>query len=234
LKGVSLYLSTPSGAGEYDRRYVRALMQTTEMVRSAGGEIDWGEMPYCADLSLARNRIMGAFLKSRHTHMLMVDDDMGWAPHDVLRLLETKLDCVGGAGPKKSYPLKFCIYSKDDNGRDLVGEFSEATQTLEVTGIGTGFLMVTRACIERMVGAYPELRFDPGEGQTEYGLFDPIITPLRTRLSDDFAFCYRWRKIGGKVHAMPSIRLAHVGAHTFEGSLLDAMLAEPERALAAE
>lgn len=236
LKGVSLYLTTPSGAGEYDRRYVRSLMQTIEVVRAAGGTIDWGEMPYCADLSLARNRILGAFLRSQHTHMLMVDDDMGWQPHDVLRLIQAGLDFVGGAGPKKLYPLRFCIYSRDDDGREVHGAYSEATGTLEVTGIGTGFLMVTRACVERMVSAYPELQFDPGEGQSEYGLFDPVITAAKARLSDDFAFCWRWRRIGGKVHAMPSIKLAHVGAHCFEGALLDAMLAEPvsRETLAAE
>lgn len=227
LKGVSLYLTTPSGAGMYDRRYVRSLMQTVDVVRAAGGVIDWGEMPYCADLSHARARILGAFLRSPHTHMLMVDDDMGWSPHDVLRLIGTKLDFVGGAGPKKMYPVRYCIYSKDELGRDVHGEYSEETATMEVTGIGTGFLMITRACAERMVASYPELKFDPGEGQSEWGLFDSVYLPTGMRLSDDFAFCWRWRKIGGKVHVMPSIRLAHVGAHCFEGSLLDAMLAEP-------
>ena len=103
LKGVSLYLGTPSGAGQFDRRYVHSLMQTVDMVRSAGGEIDWGEMPYCADLSYARDRILGAFMRSRHTHMLMIDDDMGWSPHDVLRLLNTRLDCWWGR-PKKNVP----------------------------------------------------------------------------------------------------------------------------------
>jgi hypothetical protein len=233
MRGVSLYLSTPSGSGEFDRRYVRSLMQTIDMVRSASGEIDWAEMPYCADLSLARNRILGAFLRSRHTHMLMIDDDMGWSPHDVLRLLQTKLDFVGGAGPKKLYPLRFCIHSRDDDGREVHGAYHENTGTIEVTGIGTGFLLVTRACVERMVSAYPELVFDPGEGQTEYALFDPVITNKR-RYSDDFAFCWRWRKIGGKVHVLPSVRLAHVGTHCFEGSLLDAMAAEPELPQAAE
>lgn len=225
LKGVSLYLSTPDGDGRPDRIYTKALIQTIEMVRAAGGQIDWGEHPYCADLSLARARLFGAFLKSSHTHMLMVDDDMGWNPHDVLRLIETKLDLVGGAGPKKMYPLRFCIYSRDDHGRDVYGLYHEATNTLEVTGIGTGFLMITRACAERMAAAYPELEFDPGEGQVEHGLFDAVYVN-KTRFSDDFAFCWRWRQIGGKVHVMPSIKLSHVGSHTFTGSLEDAMLAE--------
>lgn len=227
LSGVSLYLTTPSGDGTFDRNYVRALLQTIDKVRAAGGKIDWGEMPYCADLSLARNRIMGAFMAGPHTHMLMVDSDIGWHPDDVLRLLGTKLDFVGGAGPKKLYPLRFCIYSKDEAGRDMIGEFSDATQTLEVTGIGTGFLLISKAVGERMAQSYPDLAFDPGEGQTEYRFFDPLVEG-RQRFSDDFAFCRRWRAIGGKVHVMPSIRLRHVGAHCFEGSLLEKMMEGPE------
>jgi hypothetical protein len=160
----------------------------------------------------------------------MIDADIGWHPDDVLRLLMTKLDFVGGAGPKKLYPLRFCIYSMDEAGRDMVGEFSEATQTLEVTGIGTGFLLISKAVGHRMIQAYPDLAFDPGEGQTEYRLFDPLIVG-KQRFSDDFAFCRRWRAIGGNVHVMPSIKLKHVGSHCFEGSLLDQMLAEPEQPL---
>ena len=52
LKDVSLYVATPDASGEFGRLYVRALMQTVEMVRTAGGVADWGDMPYCADLSL--------------------------------------------------------------------------------------------------------------------------------------------------------------------------------------
>lgn len=233
LKGISLYVATPDGDGTLNRVYTLALLQTVKTVHDAGGDIDWGEMPYCADLCMARARLLGAFLKSRHTHLLMIDSDIGWNPSDVLRLIQTKLDFVGGAGPKKMYPLRYCIHGKDENGREMPTPFYEATQTLEVTGIGTGFLMITRACAERIVAAYPDLTFDPGEGQTEHAVFDPVIIN-KIRYSDDFAFCYRWRKIGGKVHVMPSIKLLHVGSHTFTGSLLEAMQAEPEIPLAAE
>ena len=229
LTGVSIYLATPSGAGQFDRRYVRSLLQTVEIVRAAGGHIDWAEMPYCADLSYARNRIFGAFMRSLHTHLLMIDDDMGWQPHDVLRLIRTGLDFVGGAGPKKNYPLRFCVLGRDEFGREVPSPYHESTGTLEVAGIGTGFLMVSRSCAERMAVAHPELQFDPGEGQTEYGLFDPLILN-RVRYSDDFAFCHRWRALGGKIHVLPTVKLAHIGSHCFEGSLMDAMAAEPHEA----
>lgn len=223
LKGMSLYLATPSMDGKLDHNYVRSYGQTIDKVRAAGALIDWGMMPYCADLSLARNRIFGSFLKSPHTHMLMVDADMGWNPDDVLRLMMTKLDFVGGAGPRKKRPLEFCCSMENDDGSFKDAVFDPRTQTLEVTHIGTGFLMITRVCAERIVQGYPDLIFDPGAGQIEYAVFDPLITPRRHRHADDYAFSIRWRALGGKIYVMPSIWLKHIGDHCFEGSLMDTL-----------
>lgn len=233
LAGVSIYLCTPSGSGRYDRSYVRSLLQTKELVETVGGKLDWAEMPYCADLSLARNRILGAFWRGQHTHMLMIDDDMGWNPQDVLRLVMADLPIVGGAGPKKQYPLKFCVDASDENGDPVPEDYNLETDALGVTAIGTGFLMVRRDAIARLINSYPDLVFDTGNGPVEYGLFDPLITPKLKRLSDDFAFCYRWRAVGGKIYVLPGVKLKHTGAHTFEGSLFD-MMTETAQKMAAE
>ena len=230
LSGVSLYLCTPSSDGKYVREYVRSLDATKEAVRAAGGKIDWGEIPYCADLSFARNMLFGAFLRSGFTHMLMVDADMGWDAYDPIRLIESGLEFVGGAGPRKKYPPQFCMDFTDEKGELLDSEYVEASRSMEVTGIGTGFLMIRRSVAEKMVEAYPDLVFEAEPGNvktTEYGLFDPIITNKRRR-SDDYAFCYRWRAIGGTIHMMPAIKLKHSGTHIFEGSVLESLvLSEP-------
>lgn len=232
LKGISIFLCSPAGDGTYDRTYVKSLLKIQDAVKAAGGDIDWGEMPYCSDVSLARNRLIGSFYQSNHTHMLMVDSDMGYNPEDALRLVMSGYDVVGGAGPKKEYPLRFCLDASNEMGQPLGGEYNAATGALEVSHIGTGFLMIRRAVVDKMVAAYPELAFDVGHGKTEYALFDPLITKARLRKSDDYAFCHRWKAIGGKIYALPAIRLKHTGSHTFEGSLLEAMQAmgpiEPE------
>ena len=36
-------------------------------------------------------------------------------------------------------------------------------------------------------------------------------------LSEDWGFCRRWRQIGGKVWADPSIKLVHYGEHAYRG-----------------
>ena len=70
--------------------------------------------------------------------------------------------------------------------------------------------------------AYPELKYlDKQSGQEVCALYDPVILPSRNRYFDDFAFCYRWRKIGGTINVMPDIHLKHEGSHTFEGSWME-------------
>ena len=39
-----------------------------------------------------------------------------------------------------------------------------------------------------------------------------------TYLSEDFTFCHRWRKIGGKVWLDTRTALKHVGSYEFQGT----------------
>ena len=223
LTGVSIMLATPSAQGHFDREYLRSYEQSVAAIRSAGGQLHLAEMPFCADLGLARSKLFGAFLRSSHTHMLFVDDDMGWSAGDILRMVDSGYELVGGAGPKKKYPMQFCVSERAADGSNVPTLYNEADGSIEVAALGTGFLLMRKSCAERMAQAYPELKFDPGEGQSDYALFDPLIVGS-TRFSDDFAFCHRWRAIGGKVYCLPIIHLKHSGNHVFQGSLLQTMM----------
>jgi hypothetical protein len=37
-------------------------------------------------------------------------------------------------------------------------------------------------------------------------------------LSEDFAFCHRWRALGGKIWLDTASKLTHTGAHRFVGN----------------
>jgi hypothetical protein len=124
---------------------------------------------------------------------------------------------VAVAGPKKRYPLQFAANFTDQNGDPVPLTMDQSTGTMEVGEVGSAFTMITRECAQKIADAHPELQSTSITGEREWHVYDPIVTPQR-KFGEDFAFCKRWRDIGGRVYICPDVPLKHVGAHTFEGS----------------
>lgn len=219
LSTISILFCTPTGDGKYEREFVSSIFSTMKELERLGARAQFANFPYCADLALARAKLLGTFYRSEHTHMMWIDADMGWKPQDVVRLVLHEKDYIGAAGPKKKYPLEFAANNIDEHGSPIPCIF-EGTELIEIAEVGLAFILMSRECVSRMVNCYESLEFNGGNDTKEYALFDPIILNGR-RLSEDFAFARRWQKIGGKIHLIPDIRLTHTGAHKFEGALSD-------------
>jgi hypothetical protein len=82
-----------------------------------------------------------------------------------------------------------------------------------------------------MIAAFPETRYSvahtlptPSASPNQYALFDTMIVPkdrdpeTRHYLSEDYAFCRRWRSLGGRVWLDTRGKLTHIGTHEFEGA----------------
>ena len=101
---------------------------------------------------------------------------------------------------------------------------------IEVLDAGTGFMLIKRGVLEQMITAFPEIKYVRdmtslnADGSidrttdTQYALFDGSIDEESRRyLSEDYKFCRRWQKIGGRIWTDPEIVLNHVGTHVFRG-----------------
>ncbi|HEX7885182.1 MAG TPA: hypothetical protein VF474_04330, partial [Phenylobacterium sp.] len=94
---------------------------------------------------------------------------------------------------------------------------------------GTGFLMIGRPAMQRIVDAHPELRARMGDMADKLApeavmVFDTMIEPETGQyLSEDYAFCRRWRDLGGDIWADFEARLTHVGHAAYTGSLMQAL-----------
>ncbi len=73
-----------------------------------------------------------------------------------------------------------------------------------------------------MTIAYPETKFDVAhtfprpkrQSPNQFALFDCMIEPeSKIYLSEDFAFCRRWRQLGGKIWLDTKTRLAYSREH---------------------
>ena len=168
-----------------------------------------------ADVAGARNSMVGEFLSTDCTDLLMIDHDVAWEPGAVLRLLHHPVDLVCGAyrarKDPEQYPIR-CI----EGSKEIWS--CEHTGLIEVEGLGAGFMRISRRCLEEMVKHYADTKYhDEWFKRDTWSLFD-FVTKNGNRWSEDIIFCQRYRAIGGRVWIDPDLQLHHVGKKTFTGT----------------
>ena len=169
-------------------------------------------------ITRGRNNLVAKFLYNQAaTHLMFIDVDLGFDAESILRLLCANQDLVGGVYPMKRIPIRYVI--------NTVPNPIVSGDLVEVSTLGTGFMLIKRHVIEKMIAAHPELKYRDNSGigeqyeQHMYGLFDTMIDPDGNYLSEDWTFCYLWRLMGGKVFADTGIKLDHTGYHKYAGDL---------------
>ena len=168
-----------------------------------------------------RNSLVAKFLafEPKSTHLMFIDADIGFEPEEIIKLLLANKDVSGGLYPKKALPIQYVVNKvpnseKDPNNPNLVS----------VANLGTGFMLIKREVIEKIIMARPDLHYADAIGLDEkyspykYALFDTSIDEVtREYLSEDYHFCKLWRNMGGEIWADLSIRLDHTGYYKFSG-----------------
>lgn len=231
-KPVKVMLAVPAYSGTIHMLTFRSIMaEVVEMAKRGWqthliDEIGNGLIGDC------RAKMVARFLtESDFTHLVFIDSDVCWKPGSLVRLIEHKEDFIAGLYPRRSDPITFSFRSKLENGEGL--EFNEKG-LVQVWGVPFGFVVLTRACCQKMVEAYDELKFQAERGRDTQGnnvpalmawaLFDPYRPEgTMSKLGEDYSFCARWRDIGGKVFVDPYIPMGHIGLKTFEGTLGECM-----------
>ncbi len=184
----------------------------------------------------ARNGIANEFLRDdRATHLLFIDADIEFVPAMVPRLLRSGHDVVCGVYPLKGLRLDRVMArpagtpppvaeaaSLDYAVKVKPGCRMDAQGFLEVEYAATGFMLLSRQVLARLARAHPELRYrhdcTNAAPEDNFAFFDTAIDPeTRDYLPEDYAFCKRWRDLGGKVHVSVPGRFAHHGGKAYVG-----------------
>lgn len=175
-----------------------------------------------SNVGFAREGLMHAAIKTDATHFMWLDSDMGWEPQQLTNLLAASElhDFVAIPGVRKQENGRPCVVL-------LPGEPEICPQTgyLSVESVGFAFVMMKRSVIEKMQAAYPELEYSIKDG-SNFGLFcefvdkgDKRAGPLGTRVTEDVAFCRRWRAIDGEIWVDPHGSIIHAGRKEYTGSI---------------
>lgn len=237
-KPVHLFVATPCFGGQVHQRYMQCVYMLMQYGSSHGFRVSVELLGRESLITRARNMLVSKFMDSETaTHLFFIDSDIGFEIPQVLRMIEADKDVVAGM-----YPLKQIDWNEDSLKRAREGEpldyapirfvgtpslpFEREGAFVAADYAGTGFMMIKRETIARMFDAYPELNFKAAHNSADgyfspnqYALFDTAIDDeTREYLSEDYAFCKRFRKIGGKVWLDTESRLVHIGQHEFFAS----------------
>lgn len=188
----------------------------------------------------ARNRVVAEFLAApQFSHLLFIDADIGFTAAAVLRLLAHDKPLIGGLYRRKMLDRVDFAWNRlppDQERRNPV------TGAISCAAVATGFMLVRREVFARIIAASllpaedgqpprSPLRYFPGDDggapggwrDFTFALFDCWIDSTGNYLSEDYAFCRRWRDLGGDVWADPGILLDHCGTATFSADPMQHM-----------
>ena len=170
------------------------------------------------DIAELRNMVLSVWYDTMKdsSHILFVDDDMGFSPELILDMIAFSEPVVGAIYPKRTSPRIWC-----GSGIEA-GEYRPGF--IEVEAVGGGCLLIQREAVSRMIEHYPDLignqmqldDMKAAGGYRTMRFFDHIVTEAG-KAGEDISFCRRWAKIGGVVWASIAYEIQHIGAWTFAG-----------------
>ncbi len=233
---MTLVIGTPCFGGMVTVPYMLAMMGVKDVLNRARTPFRLLTPSHESLITRARNSIANAVLRDETaTHLLFIDADIAFEPLLVPHLLGAGKDVVCGVYPVKGLALDRVMVqpagtppaAAEAASLDYAVKLKPGCQVdgqgfLEVEYAATGFMLIRREVLVKLAAAYPELHYgfactnEPAADN--FAFFDTMIDPeTRHYLPEDYAFCKRWRDIGGKVHVSVAGKLTHVGSRAYSG-----------------
>lgn len=204
--------------------FAKSLAITVALLEQAGVNYVIHESRNSCFVDMSRNKLIAEFLKSDCTHIWQVDDDMGWNPDAILRMLAFDKEFIAAAGPKKiDSEDEFCC--KINVHADETPIVKDGL--LSASKVGAAFILLKRSAIQRMIDGYPELKCLPVDEETGYMFFQAIYTQNKW-ITEDYAFCERFIEKGGEVWIYPDVDFVHTGLKDYKGNYHKFLLGKPK------
>lgn len=246
-----VYVATPAYTGACASAYAWSLAATSASCAHRGIGLTVDILPGDAFIVRARNTLVANFLESTASHLLFADSDQGWDPDSVFRMLDFDQDVVAGVVARKATywkqvaeaaragvvePEKLEAASVRHNVRFPSDGRTEVHSTpsghfVEVQSVGTGFMLIKRVVLKRMIAELGETIAYRDAGAERYRIFDTDIDPdAKEFVGEDIVFCRRWRAMGGRLFASLDTRITHAGTCTWTNAPSRLLTTTPDAA----
>ena len=250
LKPYSLFVATPVHS-ECSIHYTQSLLELQKWCIKNQVQIKF-QLMKSSLVTQGRNMCVSAFLESKYTHLLFIDSDISFNEGAAGRLVACDKEVISIPYPlkdmnwdkgfsmiqegkiKKASDLKdkgFYRYPMKVPDNNLI---KIKDNVIEVTHSPTGFMMIKREVFEKLIAHYGDsMKIEQDQvmnGKNTrlpymYNFFDTMYIPEKKHyLGEDFAFCKRWKDIGGKCYAWIMDHITHVGEHQYTGRFADELI----------
>ncbi|WDD92637.1 hypothetical protein Bsp3421_002658 [Burkholderia sp. FERM BP-3421] len=236
----SLAVATPSHRGLFTTSYVRSVWGLQKACLARGIRVELLTLTNQSLVDRARNIITSFFLyKTDYSHMLFLDDDMGFNVDDIMRMLDWhQYDVVAAMYPRKEIDwtrIKEAVLAHPEIDPALLpqiaGQYGGMHTFLQegdtpagaldapmpVRETGTGIMLIARACLEHLAQQnIPSAK--PG-GATDFPVhefFSQKVIDDRL-VGEDFYFCNLVREHGRTVYGCAWPNVVHTGTCDFIG-----------------
>ena len=241
----SIMVATPVHS-ECSIHYTQALLELQQLCIKNKIKITFS-LVKSSLVTQGRNLCVAGFLESDFTHLLFIDSDIYFKADSIMEMLKKDKEVLSIPYPLKTM-MWDKLYKKIQEGKiekssdlkkwlntyPMKVENYEDIQidngVMEVTHSPTGCMMIKRVVFDKMIKAYPDkniiqktvINGEYVDRPNIWNFFDTLHDPVtKTYMGEDFAFCKRWKDIGGKCYAYVNDTIIHVGEHQYEGCFAD-------------
>lgn len=146
----------------------------------------------------ARDSIVRQAINEGFTHVMFIDSDIMFEPDDVQRLVNQKVNIIGGLYYSKNAALNpMCWTLESVNGRLRGDYFTPPRRYMPVDALGMGFTLIKTKVFE-------QIAVDHGK------VFYPDYMA-----GEDIAFCHRAKLSGYDIICDSGLNLKHIGAYAY-------------------
>jgi hypothetical protein len=180
----SILFATPCYAGQLTEPFFHSAMRTVRELDRVGLAYDWLTEKNESLVHRGRMEMAATFLRSKHSHLFWIDADIEFEPEHVAALWNLQTDIACGVYAMKKRDEQWFAAWKDGK---LVKDLDQFKGPIDVDYAGTGFLLIARTALEKIVAALKARR--------------AVADKLRTRITLELALSDEEKAALEQMHA---------------------------------
>ena len=238
-KKPHIFVATPCYIGQVNVKYMESMLGLQQLFLKCGLGFSFYTIPFDSLIPRARNASVTRFLRHNEaTHLLFIDADIQFSPESVFKMLKEDKDVIAGCYPKKALDFEAIKnnYAKTTSQLELIQSsvkyafnfkhqksHSMVRGVVEVLDAPTGFMMIKKSVIRRMIKQYPETEYKNDVSAYQVNPDDRFFDLFQSQvfdgryLSEDYGFCRLWQNMKGCIFADLTVKLNHIGQFHYYG-----------------